>query len=219
MIHASAYIHPTAIIEEGISIGAGTSVWNNVHIRANSVIGNNCIIGEKTYIAYDVIIGNGVKINSFVYICAAVTIEDQVMISAGTIFTNDRFPRAFDPDGSSLKTSNPTDETLETNVRRGVTIGAGCTVGPGIDLSEYCMVGMGSVVTRNVAPYQLVYGNPAKLKGVICLCGEVIAKYENDCIVSGEGTIRPFHAVSCSKCQRQFSLSDDNYLLRQKKSG
>ena len=79
-------IHPTAIIEDGVKIGEGTSVWDNVHIRTRAKIGEECIVGEKTYIAYDVKIGNRVKINAMVYICAAVTIEDGVMISAANNF-------------------------------------------------------------------------------------------------------------------------------------
>ncbi|MEW6003593.1 MAG: DapH/DapD/GlmU-related protein, partial [Nitrospirota bacterium] len=200
---------PTVIIEESVSIGAGTSIWDSVHIRKNTVIGDNCIIGEKTYIAYDVKIGNGVKINSFVYICTGVTIEDQVMISAGTVFTNDRFPRAFDIDGHSIKTSNPTEETLETRVRRGVTIGAGCIIGPGLEIGEYSMIGMGSVVTRDVAPFHLVYGNPAKYKGFVCICGEPMIKISNEMaidIVRSNANYR----VSCSKCNRQYSFSVDN---------
>ena len=193
-IHPTVRIHPTAIIEEDVLIGAGTSIWDNVHIRKNTRIGENSIVGEKSYIAYDVSIGNGVKINSFVYICTGVTIEDQVMISAGTIFTNDRFPRAFDPDGQSVKTSDPTDETLETVVRRGVTIGAACTIGPGIELGEYSMIGMGSVVTRSVAPHQLVYGNPAKFSGYVCVCGEPL----------GKGRKKQF---TCQQCSRQYSSS------------
>lgn len=196
-IHPTVKIHPTAIIEEGVSIGAGTSVWDNVHIRKNAVIGENCIIGEKTYIAYDVEIGNGVKINSFVYICTAVTIENNVMISAGTVFTNDRFPRAFDSDGCSIMTSAPTEDTLNTIVRRGVTIGAGSTIGPGVELGEYCMVGMGSVVTQNVPPHQLVYGNPAKPKGCVCICGEPLSlKYV------------------CPKCKREYGLERGSIKLR-----
>src|SRR5664279_6151151 len=95
---AEARIHPTALIESGVRIGARSSVWDNVHIRHGALIGDECIIGEKSYIAYDVRIASRVKINAFVYICAAVTIEDGVMISAGTVFTNDRFPRATMPD-------------------------------------------------------------------------------------------------------------------------
>ena len=194
-IHPTARIHYTAIIEEGASIGAGTSVWDTVHIRKNTVIGEKCIIGEKTYIAYDVKIGNGVKINSFVYICTGVSVEDHVMISAGTVFSNDRLPRAFDLDGHSMKTSHPTEETLETRVCRGATIGAGCTIGPGIVLGEYCMVGMGSVLTRDVAPYQLVYGNPAKSHGYVCLCGEILVK--------GDHTTAHGEILCCARCQRK----------------
>ena len=203
-IHPTARIHPTALIEEGVSIGKGTSVWDNVHIRKNTVIGENCIIGEKTYIAYDVRIGSGVKINAFVYICTGVTIEDQVMISAGTVFTNDRLPRAFDLDGHSLKTSEPTEETLKTRVCQGATIGAGCIIGPGIELGEYCMVGMGSVVTRSLAPFQLVYGNPAKPAGFVCLCGEVLIKSKDFMRSSPSTRDQKF---SCKKCQRKYSLS------------
>ena len=91
-------VHATAILESGVVLGAGTSVWDNVHIRRDAILGDECIVGEKTYIAYGVRIGHRVKINSFVYICNAVTIEDGVMVSAGTIFTNDRFPRATSPE-------------------------------------------------------------------------------------------------------------------------
>jgi acetyltransferase-like isoleucine patch superfamily enzyme len=200
MIDKDVRIHPTALIEEGVSIGAGSSVWDNVHVRRNTSIGKECIIGEKTYIAYDVKIGNGVKINSFVYICTGVTIEDHVMIAAGTIFTNDRFPRAFDPENFAPQTSEPTDETLNTTVCRGVTIGAGCVIGPGVRLGEFSMVGMGSVVTKDVAPYRLVYGNPAKLQGFVCLCGEPFIKISRKAMVKNRKLI-------CSKCNRPYFLS------------
>lgn len=208
-IHSTARIHPTAIVEEGVSIGSETSVWDNVHIRKNTVIGENCIIGEKTYIAYDVRIGQGVKINSFVYICTGVIIEDHVMISAGTIFANEKLPRAFEADGVSLRTSESTDETLETRVRRGATIGAGCTIGPGVELGEYCMIGMGSVVTRNVIPYQLVLGNPANPHGFVCLCGEILLKLDRPLKSSSSSSER---RLSCRKCNRKYSFFPDNGL-------
>ena len=85
-------IHPTAMVEDGVRLGSRTSIWDNVHIRHGAVIGEECIVGEKSYIAYDVLIGNRVKINAFVYICAAVTIEDGVMLSAGTISRTIGFP-------------------------------------------------------------------------------------------------------------------------------
>ena len=163
------------------------------------------IFGEKTYIAYDVKIGNGVKINSFVYVCTGVTIEDKVMISAGTLFTNDRFPRAFDSEGSLIKTSDPTEETLDTIVRRGVTIGAGCTIGSGIELGEFCMVGMGSTVTRSILPYQLVYGNPAKPQGFVCACGEPLLR-------KAKGKAKAGQRLLCAKCKRQYTLHKGNHI-------
>ncbi|MCS6873824.1 MAG: N-acetyltransferase [Pyrinomonadaceae bacterium] len=176
-------IHPTAIIEEGVLIGEGTTIWDNVHIRRGACIGRDCIIGEKTYIAYDVKVGNKVKINAFVYICAAVTIEDGVMISAGTIFTNDRFPRAVTPDLRFLRPSAPDENTLPTLVRCGATIGAGCVIGCGLTIGKWAMVGMGSVVTRSVPDFHLVVGSPAKSIGAVCKCGKVIYRFSDDNLI------------------------------------
>jgi len=107
-----AWIHPTALVEEGVTLGGNTRVWDGVHIRKNARIGHDCIVGEKTYVAYGVVIGNYVKINAVVYICAEVEIEDFVMISAHTVFTNDRFPRSGNKELTGLETSDPTEETL-----------------------------------------------------------------------------------------------------------
>ena len=93
-----ARIHPTAIIEDGVSIGSGTAVWDSVHMRTGARVGRDCIIGEKTYIAPDVVVGDRCKLNVFVYVCTGVTIEDGVMVAANVTFTNDRFPRATTPE-------------------------------------------------------------------------------------------------------------------------
>lgn len=167
-------IHPTALVEADVAIGEGSSIWDNVHVRRGASIGRDCIVGEKTYVAYGVRIGDRCKLNACVYVCAEVVIEDGVMIAAHTVFTNDRFPRACDPDLTALLTSAPTEATLTTTVRRGTTIGANCTIGPGLELGEFCMIGMGSVVTRNVPPHALVQGNPARLAGIVCRCGEPV---------------------------------------------
>jgi acetyltransferase-like isoleucine patch superfamily enzyme len=171
-------VHPTAIIEDGVEIGEGTSVWDNVHIRRNARIGVDCIVGEKTYIAYDVRIGDRVKINAFVYVCNAVTIEDGVMISAGTVFTNDRFPRATTSDLRQLRSSDPDEHTLPTLVKEGATIGANCTVGNDLTIGRFAMVGMGSVVTRTVADFHLVIGQPARPYGCVCRCGQLLKTFD-----------------------------------------
>lgn len=174
----SVRVHPTAIIESGVQLGAGTAVWDNVHIRRDARLGDECIVGGKTYIAYEVQIGHRVKINSFVYICNAVTIEDGVMISAGVIFTNDRFPRAATSDLTQLRPSDPDEETLPTLVGQGATIGAGCVVGCGLEIGRFAMIGMASVVTRSIPAFHLALGHPARSVGAVCRCGQVIARFD-----------------------------------------
>ena len=193
-----AMIHSTALVEEGVTLGHGTKVWDNVHIRHGASLGSNCIVGDKSYIAYDVKIGDNVKINSQVYICALVTIEDFVMISAHTVFTNDKFPRAFPPDLTGLATSDVTEETLPTIVRRGVTIGANATIGCGIVIGRFAMVGMGSVVTKDVPDYGLVLGNPARLRSYVCVCGLPLGTAH--IIESNRSSI-------CERCHRKYTYS------------
>jgi UDP-2-acetamido-3-amino-2,3-dideoxy-glucuronate N-acetyltransferase len=174
--HDQGLIHDTALLEDGVRLGEGTRVWDNVHLRRNARIGKHCIIGEKTYVAYDVPIGDYCKLNACVYVCAGVTIEDFVMIAAHTVFTNDVFPRAGNVALTGLETSDPTSETMLTRVRRGVTIGANATIGPGVELGAFSMIGMASVVTKDVPAHALVIGNPARQVGWVCVCGHRILR-------------------------------------------
>lgn len=194
-------IHPTAMVERDVMIGAGSSVWDNVHIRHGATIGEECIVGEKSYIAYNVRIGNRVKINAFVYICAAVTIEDGVMISAGTTFTNDRFPRATTPDLKHLRPSDPDEHTLPTLVRAGATIGAACTIGNDLSIGRWAMVGMGSVVTKSVPDHHLVLGSPARSVGVVCKCGQLMHRFETSEWQKESGLI------ICSQCHSRYEMT------------
>lgn len=176
----SSRVHPTAIVEEGVEIGPGTRVWDNAHIRQPTRVGSDCIIGEKSYIAYCVDIGDRVKINAFVYICTGVTIEDGVMISAGTVFTNDRYPRATMPDLSVPRSSEPDVRTLPTLVREGATIGASSVIGCDLVVGRWSMVGMGSIVTRSVPDFHLVVGQPARSVGCVCRCGEPFLRFDQE---------------------------------------
>ena len=195
-------IHPTAIIEAEVTVGSDTSIWDNVHVRHSTEIGEECIIGGKTYIAYGVKIGNRVKINSFVYICNAVTIEDGVMISAGTIFTNDRFPRAATTDLQHLKTSDPDEHTLPTLVREGATIGASCTIGNDLVIGRFAMVGMASLVTKSIPDFHLVVGHPATSVGCVCRCGEPLLRFPAD------GSNLDVAEISCQACGLKYQIKD-----------
>jgi acetyltransferase-like isoleucine patch superfamily enzyme len=190
-----AWVHPTALVEEGVVLGDNTRVWDGVHIRHGARLGHDCIVGEKSYIAYDVVIGNFVKINAVVYVCAGVTIGDFCMISAHTVFTNDRFPRSGNRALDGLETSDVTEETLHTRLGRGVTIGANATIGPGVTLGEFSMVGMGSVVTRDVPAHALVLGNPARVAGWLSACGEPLLRG------AAAGEVPSLH---CGRCGRQY---------------
>jgi acetyltransferase-like isoleucine patch superfamily enzyme len=205
MPDSSIRIHPTALIEPRVTLGPGTSVWDGVHIRRGAVLGEECIVGEKTYIAYDVKIGHRVKLNAMVYICYGVTIEDGVMISAGTIFTNDVFPRATTPDLKQLRSSDPDEETRETVVAAGATIGAGCTIGSNLRIGRFAMVGMGSVVTRSVPDFYLVVGNPARSIGAVCRCGHVTCRWP-----AGEPVQNT--AVECESCGAPYAIRDGHVL-------
>jgi len=200
MIHKNVRIHDTAMIEEGVEIGSGSSIWDHVHVRHHAKIGEECIIGGKSIIAYEVQIGNRVKINSNVYICYGVTIEDGVMISAGTIFTNDRFPRAATPDLMHLLSSAPDEETCSTTVKAGATIGAGCIIGCNLTIGRFAMIGMGSVITRDVPDFHLVIGSPGRSIGFVCRCGQLLKKFAD---IENRS---PEVDRSCPSCNRKYSV-------------
>jgi UDP-2-acetamido-3-amino-2,3-dideoxy-glucuronate N-acetyltransferase len=196
----SVRIHPTAIVEDNVSLGEGTSVWDSAHIRHDTRIGEQCIIGGKSYIAYDVTIGHRVKVNAFAYICNAVTLEDGVMISAGTIFTNDRFPRATTVDLSAPYPSAPDEHTLPTLVREGATIGARCVIGSDLSIGRFAMIGMGSVVTKSVPDFHLAYGAPARSVGCVCRCGNPLMRFPD---------VEHFtETIICSACALKYQICD-----------
>ena len=147
-------IHPTAIIETDIlNIGENTKIWAFTHICKNAIIGNNCIIGEGVYIGPNVVIGNNCKIQNHSLIYEGVEIEDNVFIGPNVITTNDNFPRAV---------GNWSDRFKKTLIKNGTSICANSTIVCGVILGENCMIGAGSVVTKNIKDSYLAYGNPAR---------------------------------------------------------
>jgi acetyltransferase-like isoleucine patch superfamily enzyme len=163
-------IHPTAEVSEKASIGDGTSIWHQAQVREGVTIGERCIIGKGVYVDAGVSIGKHVKIQNYVSVFHGVTLEDGVFVGPHVCFTNDLRPRAINPDGT-LKAAD--DWTLSlTLVKYGAALGANSTVRCGITIGRWAMVGSGSVVTRDVPDYGLVWGNPAQLHGFVCHCGE-----------------------------------------------
>ena len=169
----SYYVHPTAILESE-DVGHGTKIWHFAHVRRGSKIGSNCNIGKSVYIDIDAEIGNNVKIQNFVSVYKGVTIEDDVFVGPSATFTNDLYPRAFIWDESHVSS---------TRICRGASIGANATIVCGITVGEYAMIGAGSVVAKDVPPFALMIGNPARLKGYVCYCGNRLTEdaAQSDC--------------------------------------
>ncbi|MDQ6694146.1 MAG: N-acetyltransferase [Chloroflexota bacterium] len=163
------YIHPTAEVSPRAKLGEGTRVWHQAQVREGAVLGLNCILGKGAYVDFGVKIGDNVKIQNRASIYHGVTLESGVFVGPHVIFTNDKMPRAVNPDGS-LKSEE--DWELGTIlVKSGASIGAGAIVVTNVTIGRFAMVGAGAVVTRDVPDYGLVYGNPAKLQGYVCACG------------------------------------------------
>lgn len=166
----TARIHPTAIVAGSAVIGDRTQVWLHCQIREHARIGEDCILGKNIYIDTGVRIGDRCKIQNNVSVFAGVTLEDGVFVGPHVCFTNDRVPRAVNPD-RSLKAA--TDwQIAETRVCAGAAIGANSTIVCGVTIGAWAMVGSGSVVTRSVPAYALVYGNPARRHGWVTPAGE-----------------------------------------------
>lgn len=179
-------IHPSAEIEQGSQIGEGTSVWHLCHVRKGSEIGSKCTLGRNVFIDSGVKLGNGVKVQNNVSIYHGVEIENDVFIGPDVVFTNDIYPRAAIWDASRLG---------RTLVKQGASIGANATIICGDRMiGEYSLIAAGSVVTRNVPAHALVMGNPARITGVVCFCGNILKR-----IKKNESTLLPLNCEKCGK--------------------
>jgi acetyltransferase-like isoleucine patch superfamily enzyme len=195
----SVRIHPTALVEDAVEIGPGTVVGGHAHIRRGTRIGAGCFIGEKTQVACGVRLGSRVRVNALVHVCPGVTVEDGVLICAGTVFANDRFPRATTPDLSALRPSGPGEHTRPTLVREGATVSAGCTVGNDLVIGRWAMVGMASVVTRSVPDFHLAVGHPARSVGCVCRCGQLLLRFSEPIVADREDLV-------CGACGLRYAL-------------
>ena len=186
---AEVFVHETAIVEDGVSIGSGTRVWHHCHVRGGAVIGQQCTLGKNVFIDAGVHLGSRVKVQNNVSVYAGVTLHDDVFVGPSVVFTNDLFPRAFSEHWSVVRTV----------VGKGASIGANATVVCGRDVGSYAMVGAGSVVTRAVGAHALVVGNPARHIGWVCRCGQIVVR----------GSDQPPQAANCAACGRHWWAADD----------
>jgi len=154
--------HESAYVDQGAQVGSGTRIWHFSHIMAGAKIGKNCSLGQNVNVGSTAVLGNGVKVQNNVSIYDDVVIEDDVFCGPSMVFTNVINPRAF---------IERKHEYKKTIVRCGASIGANATIICGVTLGAYCFVGAGSVVTKDVPDYSLVYGSPARQHGWVCTCG------------------------------------------------
>ena len=168
-------VHPTAIIEDNVTIGSGSKVWHYAQIRRGTKIGKNCIVGKSVFVDIDSEIGDNVKIQNHALIYHKAIISDGVFIGPNVCFTNDKLPRAINPDGTLKSAEDWEGSTIK--IAQGASIGGHSVILPGVSIGEFALTGSGSVISKNVPAFGLVYGNPARLKGFVCRCGKKILSY------------------------------------------
>lgn len=184
----SFYAHESSYIDDGAVIGYETQIWHFSHVMPNTQIGQKCKIGQNVFIASNVKIGNNVKIQNNVSVYEGVIIEDDVFCGPSMVFTNVKNPRSGIP-------RNTSKDYLLTHVKKGASIGANATIICGVTIGEWAFIAAGAVVTKDVSPFALMAGVPAKLKGWICKCGENLAFGSN-----------PY--LTCYKCNSKYERRD-----------
>lgn len=186
---SASYIHPSSIVHESAEVGEGTRIWHFCHVMHTTKIGRDCSLGQNVFVAAEVTIGDNVKIQNNVSLYTGVVVESDVFLGPSMVFTNVVNPRSHISRKHEYRT---------TLVRKGATVGANATVVCGVTLGNYCFVGAGAVVTRDVPDYALVYGTPARIHGWMCHCGIQLNFPDG-----GDGT------ASCADCGASYSRSGE----------
>ena len=181
------FLHETTCVDEPCEIGTGTRIWHFSHIMAGARIGRDCTVGQNVVIDRDVEIGDGCKIQNNISIYKGVILKDRVFCGPSVVFTNVINPRAFIKRKSEFKT---------TLVQEGATLGANATIVCGVEIGAYALIGAGTVITKDVLPYALMYGVPARQAGWMCQCGVVL----------------PADTLLCPACQTPYQLDEDGRL-------
>lgn len=177
------FAHETAVVDDGARVGAGTRIWHFSHVSSGAVLGERCTLGQNVFVAPRVTVGNGVKIQNNVSLYEGVVLEDYVFCGPSMVFTNVRTPRSAFPRNTSA-------DYAETRVKYGASIGANATIVCGSTVGEWAFVAAGAVVTRDVPPYALMAGVPARRIGWACRCGATLRAAEG--------------AAACGDCGRRY---------------
>lgn len=173
---SNKFIHETAIIDNGAKIGNGSKIWHFCHVMGSAQIGESCVLGQNVFAGNNVKLGNNVKVQNNVSLYEGVVCEDDVFCGPSMVFTNVINPRSA---------VNRKEEFKTTLVKKGASIGANATIVCGITLGEYCFIGAGAVVTKNVKPFALMTGVPTRQKGWVSRAGTILNK-ELTCPETGE---------------------------------
>lgn len=185
----SAFVHPTAVVDPGALVGEGTRIWHFAHVMSGARIGAACVLGQNVFVGAAAVVGDGCRIQNNVSVYDGVELGPEVFVGPSAVFTNVANPRAFVARRTDLR---------PTRVGRGATIGANATVICGAVLGEYCLVAAGAVVTRDVSPYALVAGVPARRRGWVCRCGETLRRAGADPVAA------PDDRRGCAACGAEY---------------
>jgi UDP-2-acetamido-3-amino-2,3-dideoxy-glucuronate N-acetyltransferase len=180
------FVHESSYVDEPCRIGAGTKIWHFTHVMANSQIGEACNIGQNVVISPDVVLGKNVKIQNNVSVYTGVVCEDDVFLGPSCVFTNVINPRSHVSRKSEYK---------RTLIKKGASIGANATIVCGNTVGCYALIGAGAVVTKDVPDYALLVGNPARLAGWVCQCGDKLTFSEDK--------------AQCNSCRKQYKKHQD----------
>ena len=178
------FVHPTSVIDEHVNIGEGTKIWHFCHIQSGAEIGKNCSFGQNVNVSNNVKVGNGCKVQNNVSLYEGVELEDDVFCGPSCVFTNDLTPRAKYPKGRAAY--------KKTLVKRGASVGANATIVCGHTIGEWAIIAAGAVVTSDVPDHALMMGVPARMRGWVCECGDVL----------------PDDLV-CKRCGRAYAKADN----------
>lgn len=187
------FVHESSYVDDNVEIGEGTKIWHFSHIQSGARIGKNCVIGQNVNIGSNVSIGNFIKIQNNVSVYEGVTLEDYVFCGPSMVFTNVLDPRSKYPQKGS-------EFYHKTLVRKGASIGANATIVCGNTIGRHAFIGAGAVVTKDVPDYALMVGVPAKQKGWVCECGEILPGFEKE--------------VKCPRCGLNYEIKDGKLVLR-----